>query len=316
MHNQINTTLSENLRPFIEYFDKHGIYWTETADKHNIPIDGVMDSLWLPSDQVMNFLLEMNRMTQKNLGYEVGKSLSLVDISPALDREISECGDIEACMHKLIDIMPQLNSHVVVWTEKIDGLWFLCHRSAYSSKSVGYDQSEWFRTFALVSLCRQFTNEAWVPKRVFMSFPAHLADNNAVDNNIYSFNHPNGAIQVPLSSNFTPVQDDGRDLDWITRIRRLSATYAVLPCFTVQWFGHLIGLSTRTLHRRLELNGTSFKALRDEVRNQHAKRLLVVERLMPQDVAWRCGYNDLSNFNRAFKSWNDCTPSQFRKRKL
>jgi AraC-like DNA-binding protein len=33
----------------------------------------------------------------------------------------------------------------------------------------------------------------------------------------------------------------------------------------------------------------------------------------PFETAWRCGYSDLSNFNRAFKGWLGKTPAQYQK---
>ncbi|MGR5542431.1 helix-turn-helix domain-containing protein, partial [Vibrio campbellii] len=35
--------------------------------------------------------------------------------------------------------------------------------------------------------------------------------------------------------------------------------------------------------------------------------------LPTSDVAWESGYSDLSNFNRAFKTWTGMTPSMYRK---
>lgn len=42
---------------------------------------------------------------------------------------------------------------------------------------------------------------------------------------------------------------------------------------------------------------------------------LLVDTLMPvSQICYTCGYNKLSNFNRLFKKYKGCSPSEFRKR--
>lgn len=42
---------------------------------------------------------------------------------------------------------------------------------------------------------------------------------------------------------------------------------------------------------------------------------LLVDTLMPiSEICYTCGYNTLSNFNRLFKKYKGCSPSEFRKR--
>lgn len=49
-----------------------------------------------------------------------------------------------------------------------------------------------------------------------------------------------------------------------------------------------------------------------EVRLGHASRLLIDTTQSIAEIAYNCGFNNISNFNRIFKKKKNCTPKQFR----
>ncbi|PPE73194.1 hypothetical protein C3942_15365 [Solimonas fluminis] len=71
-------------------------------------------------------------------------------------------------------------------------------------------------------------------------------------------------------------------------------------------------LSTRTLHRRLEREGTSFRAELDRARQRSAEALLRDPRVTLADTAFLLGYTEQSSFQQAFKRWTGRTPGQYR----
>jgi AraC-like DNA-binding protein len=73
-----------------------------------------------------------------------------------------------------------------------------------------------------------------------------------------------------------------------------------------------LGMSGRTLQRRLSEKGQSFQALVDELRRQLAERLLRQTDYSLMDVAFLTGFFEQSAFNRAFKRWAGQTPRSFR----
>lgn len=73
-------------------------------------------------------------------------------------------------------------------------------------------------------------------------------------------------------------------------------------------------LSSRTLKRRLQQQGTSFSLMQEDLRRRDAKRLLGEGKLAVQQVASLLGYRDPANFSRAFQRWQGETPSQYRRR--
>ncbi|RDI46442.1 AraC family transcriptional regulator [Nocardia mexicana] len=75
-------------------------------------------------------------------------------------------------------------------------------------------------------------------------------------------------------------------------------------------------VSPRTLSRRLSEEGTSFRALLDEVRQALAEELLSHTGMTSEQVAARLGYAEAASFIRAFRRWNGCPPREFRLRSV
>ena len=73
-------------------------------------------------------------------------------------------------------------------------------------------------------------------------------------------------------------------------------------------------MSKRTLHRKLQLEHTSFIKQRDRFLMKRAIDLLTVKKQTVKEVAYLLGYNDQANFRRAFVSWYGCAPSQYIKK--
>lgn len=72
-------------------------------------------------------------------------------------------------------------------------------------------------------------------------------------------------------------------------------------------------MSSSTLQRRLAAEGTSFQALKDELRRDMAIVRLATGTVPVTDLALELGFSDSAVFQRAFKSWTGCTPGQYRR---
>ena len=73
-----------------------------------------------------------------------------------------------------------------------------------------------------------------------------------------------------------------------------------------------MGMSPRTLQRRLADEGTSFEETVGSLRHDLAPRLLQDRRLAVYEVAFTLGYAHPSQFHRAFQKWYGLTPRAFR----
>jgi len=75
-----------------------------------------------------------------------------------------------------------------------------------------------------------------------------------------------------------------------------------------------LGLSARSLQRRLRERGISLSTLHDQARKEIACSTLERPEAPIKDLAARLGFSEPSAFHRAFKRWTGTTPAEFRRR--
>jgi AraC-like DNA-binding protein len=73
-----------------------------------------------------------------------------------------------------------------------------------------------------------------------------------------------------------------------------------------------LGVSERTLARRLSAEGLTFSDLLGQLRLHLAKRYLAEGDMSISQVAWLLGYQEVSAFSKAFKRWTGKTPRAMR----
>jgi AraC-like DNA-binding protein len=73
-----------------------------------------------------------------------------------------------------------------------------------------------------------------------------------------------------------------------------------------------LGLSDRSLQRRLRDEGTKFRSVLDEWRKDLARQQLQQHDLPVAEVAYLTGFSEVSSFTRAVRRWFGCTPRQLR----
>jgi len=95
---------------------------------------------------------------------------------------------------------------------------------------------------------------------------------------------------------------------------RYRALAAEAPPTSLRAFAELANVSERTLKRRLNAEGTSFRTLSADGRRAMAEALLADDALSIGEIAERLGFRDLSSFSQAFKRWTGVAPSAFRRR--
>ncbi len=86
-----------------------------------------------------------------------------------------------------------------------------------------------------------------------------------------------------------------------------------LPLPNLERMADELNVSSRTLSRRLNNEGKSFRGIRNRVLNEFAQEYLAETRMSVEAISLLLGYQDVSNFRRAFVAMNGQTPRDFRK---
>jgi AraC-like DNA-binding protein len=134
---------------------------------------------------------------------------------------------------------------------------------------------------------------------------------------------PSASLELPLimadagALELARAQCD-RELEALSRESSLVARVRALVrqgpdgVGTIEALARRLGMSPRTLKRKLALHDTSFSELVRDQRREVAQQLLRGPATIDQ-VAERLGYSDAQNFTRAFRRWTGMTPSAYRK---
>jgi AraC-like DNA-binding protein len=75
-----------------------------------------------------------------------------------------------------------------------------------------------------------------------------------------------------------------------------------------------LGMSARTMQRRLGELGTTYQDVLDDVRQRSARQLLANTDLGLGEVAFLLGFEEVNSFTRSFHAWEGTTPAKWRLR--
>ena len=81
----------------------------------------------------------------------------------------------------------------------------------------------------------------------------------------------------------------------------------------IDWVAAKLGMTRRSLQRRLAERGTTFSRVLDDLLQEQSKRLLATGAMSITEIALRLGYADAAHFSRAFKRWTGAPPIAYRR---
>lgn len=72
-----------------------------------------------------------------------------------------------------------------------------------------------------------------------------------------------------------------------------------------------LNMTVRTMHNRLEREGTNYKEILESTREELARAYLLKGQHSISDIAYLLGYAEVGNFSRAFKRWTGKSPKNY-----
>jgi AraC-like DNA-binding protein len=96
------------------------------------------------------------------------------------------------------------------------------------------------------------------------------------------------------------------------RVRRWLASQSVRTRPTMEESARELGMSARSLRRRLQAERALFSQLVEDALVLRAKHMLADAHRSIQETAYAMGFDTPSAFSRAFKRWTGMAPSAFR----
>jgi AraC-like DNA-binding protein len=191
-----------------------------------------------------------------------------------------------------------------------------------------------FCMFAVLRLCRVLTGQNLVPQHFWISHHRSGANSEmarfvgtkvefGADKDEFALNLD--ARELPLIHADTHLNDlllkycevalaDRRGDISQLRTRVENAISSLLPHgrVLVEDVARSLGMSERTLARRLSDEGLNFTEILQQLRRDLAVRYLDDRKLHVSKIAWLLGFNEVSAFTHAFKRWTGKTPREMR----
>ncbi len=95
------------------------------------------------------------------------------------------------------------------------------------------------------------------------------------------------------------------------QVERVVVEFLATGNVAIKFVARKLGMSERTLARRLDEEGVSFKGIVNGVRQELSMKYLRDPKLSLIDTAFLLGYSTQSAFNTAFKRWTGKTPKEY-----
>lgn len=243
---------------------------------------------------------------------------------------------LESCLREHMALMPGTQSHVELGLRQEGGDAVLTHRL------VGDDETAWLlyegAAAFYLRMLRDLLGEDWSPVRV--SFPHACKGRKQAYEAFFGapvvFGQQQEAriflarteLSKPLARRFGQQAaggDDGfasasldafrpgaRDIEAAVA-RMVEATLPDRPV-SLPEAAAALGLSPRTLQRRLGEHGSVFEQIVDARRRDIAVERLTRTEASVTTVAMFLGYSDVAHFNRAFRRWEGLSPTDYRRK--
>lgn len=206
-------------------------------------------------------------------------------------------------------------------------LGYAIHLPGVSATEQIYDHSMAISCQIMRGLC----GEDWIPTEVLLSRPTpeDPAPYKRFFKSPIHFNAPENAIVFPgrwlqhkLSSEdaflYDYLERKAAELhlsqknDLIDQLHRFVRNTLITQRCSANAAAQHVGIHERTLNRRLQEHGTTFRQVVNEVRYAMARSFLANSEANNAEIALALGYTDASTYCHSFKRWSGMSPAQWR----
>jgi AraC-like DNA-binding protein len=186
----------------------------------------------------------------------------------------------------------------------------------------------------LLRMLRRLAGPGWSPREVSFrhAAPEEVGVHRRLIGVPFQFDQPESAIRFASGDLDRPVRDadrltlpiverhlddvvsgDGSLDPWRHEVELAVASQVCDGHPSIRTIAHRLGVSTRTLQRRLGERGLRYRDLVSGVRMRIASHYLAESDLSLGEIGFLLGYSELSAFDRAFRRWTGTSPGELRR---
>ena len=263
------------------------------------------------------------------IGFRAAQRLSFGHLSEALRVRIRHSPTLLAALRQMCKWAPVEDTNLRLWLEPSGESINVCSRLVGTEGIPHLEISQWLQNIFVMHIVRQFAGARWTPRVI--AFEATYRPSNEVQSHWPNTRFMSGQkaswIEVPLQllslpnlvdivrSNPPETERQPFGNDIVSVLKLTLPSYLDEGGATISQAAEMVGLSVRSLQRKLSLAGLTYSDLLEQVRFNLAIKLLSNTENKIIDVALSSGYADPAHFTRAFRRISGFTPREFRNRR-
>lgn len=212
--------------------------------------------------------------------------------------------------------------------------YVVAYRFSIASPAICYQDVEGTVAQFVLMIREGLDEPDWEPRQIYF---AHSARNDSdyagfpVGKSVV-FDHPFSGVAFPKDVIQYPIESSdpkllsilesqvlhstseilGQD-SFLDRVRLLISSGLGNAAVSSDAIAAALGMSRRSMYRRLQDHGTAFNAVREDIIFKLARTSLTTSTAPIAHIAQELGYSDSTAFNRMFKRLSGTTPLQYRK---
>jgi len=327
----IALTRVAGLRPVVAFLWRRGARVERLLERVKMSPDALRDAeALIPTSQAFRFMEESACVEGiENLGLLVGQETRLeqLGVYGSLIRRKRTLGEAIASVFQLL---PFFSSGTQMWIEDRGDRAVFCQR--FADGLGDHRQADQYSLMVMINLLRLAAGPTWHPDEVHLRMPrgARFDRFPPLASCVVRFEQPANAVVFPRSLLDRPLAPATR-LPVLTpetlEAWTSSAPARDFPGSLLQVAdalpasGHpqigaaagAVGMSVRSLQRRLAESGVTFKGIMADERFAAEAALLRGGYAKILDIALDLGYSDHAHFTRAFHRWAGTAPREFRR---
>jgi len=301
---------------------------------------GLQLSLFDSPDNVLSFsargrLVEhcVARTGCKHLGLLVGQRSGLQSLGLA-GSLVKYSPDVGTALHSLVRFFHH-HTRGAKATLAVDGQLAYFGYHIDQPGTAGMDQVGDGAVAVMLNIMQSLCGPGWRPSQVTLAHrkPANIepfrqffrapllfdAEQNTLvflaDWLTYRLPRDDPELRRQLTAQIRAIEERHRD-SFPEHVRSVLRAALLTDRADADYIASLFSIHRRTLNRRLNEDGISFKGLVDEQRYAIARQTLLDTDLQVGGVAALLGYSEASAFTRAFRRWSGAGPAEWRSRAL
>lgn len=282
--------------------------------------------------QALFFELAAEALDHEYLGIEVARRSKFIELGPLIY--------LAQSAPTLVEAIASLSKHLTLLSDsdvlnvEYQGDQVVVTAMPQHDVADHHRHIEDCGTFFFVSLCKHLAGDDLTPHEVRMRYPdpPEPSRHHVFFGCPVIFGHPHNQtvlrredIEIKLRTSDAALhatlaghceklarEKDTYEPEFVHRVKMVIEERLPNGSTSVADVATEIGISVRSLQRRLDQEGASFQALRDDVRSELANRYLSGQHMSISQIAHQLGYSGEAAFHAAFKRLTGQTPGEAR----